>query len=1041
MTDDVAVGESSRQETAITVTGLKAGHFYNVRVIAVGNNNFQAGSRVIRLRTYGKDGRPELGNGRIPANLAVDDMPNGTVVDSSDESAGVRSHGAGLETVAAEGAPAMAREQSSGHLGQRRNTVGRRHSPSTASEHPMPPIPPVPPLRGDRDESMQQLTERFETIRAETEDTVMQVSKDADDFKIQIAELIKERDEKRQMLKEKEEASEKLKKEVHNSERTNRQAQNRKTTKEKALREKEAERTKMQEDMARWRREIQEMRDEREIWQKERDKIAKSTEKKTEELKDILRKRQNSLNGMEEEIRVKGLQIKELEEERQKLPGVEDDEEAEERDAAERKKDIEWERKERELIARYNTQSIILRNFDQEMQRAQVFFSQLSARQAINPIMYHGNSSGIDYDQNQNQSVVSLVKTRRTRQRRSPTPHMSSPVAVYPNPENSFPIAVAYNNLNATTSPSFAPGPYFDLSAADTGMLQISDGMSDADIRALTAGAPLSPTASSLLPASLFIDDDPPSPSVALRSLGPSPFGPLGSSAYENEHNSPQSSSRSASLISSPQSSSHNLQSFPPSMDVDNDRHSLHSPAADFGVIGSPSGSSVQPPPARRFGDIFTFPRPRGKTMQDDGPALGTLKLGQSQSFPRQEQEIDPLAVRNRRTSFSTGWGGLPFLNRGGSDGNAPAPARNVARRRRGFNMFGSSIDDPAAVYSERDPSSPRPASIASSDLPRPSTDSAPFGWPAAESGVINRNSPLATNWSVNVSQPWSRNPSRRPSIQHASTSALSTGIAADDDEFLPHDMLSQQASPPPVGVIGTRPVSATSATPRLNPAAPTFMAKFSRGSKADRPDRRHRKEPSDLADESYEEATSPSDSRKSRDTRSIRTQASITESYDSLDRTVSNTPSEMTTPSATSTRDSVRDAKENSFQKLLRKGSSSKFSIGSFRDKSGSSLFGKKGAISGERNASGDRSSFGDLDEGWEESVPGRGMESVTSSPATPSGTPREGRMSVNWGRFGINKKGKEKARESIDISEGNAREREKERASETEGTEDDER
>jgi len=330
MTDDVAVGESSRQETAITVTGLKAGHFYNVRVIAVGNNNFQAGSRVIRLRTYGKDGRPELGNGRIPANLAVDDMPNGTVVDSSDESAGVRSHGAGLETVAAEGAPAMAREQSSGHLGQRRNTVGRRHSPSTASEHPMPPIPPVPPLRGDRDESMQQLTERFETIRAETEDTVMQVSKDADDFKIQIAELIKERDEKRQMLKEKEEASEKLKKEVHNSERTNRQAQNRKTTKEKALREKEAERTKMQEDMARWRREIQEMRDEREIWQKERDKIAKSTEKKTEELKDILRKRQNSLNGMEEEIRVKGLQIKELEEERQKLPGVEDDEEAEE---------------------------------------------------------------------------------------------------------------------------------------------------------------------------------------------------------------------------------------------------------------------------------------------------------------------------------------------------------------------------------------------------------------------------------------------------------------------------------------------------------------------------------------------------------------------------------------------------------------------------------------------------------------------------------------------------------------------------------------
>ena len=45
------VGESANQETAITVTGLKPNHFYNIRVIAVGYNNFQAGSRVIRLRT------------------------------------------------------------------------------------------------------------------------------------------------------------------------------------------------------------------------------------------------------------------------------------------------------------------------------------------------------------------------------------------------------------------------------------------------------------------------------------------------------------------------------------------------------------------------------------------------------------------------------------------------------------------------------------------------------------------------------------------------------------------------------------------------------------------------------------------------------------------------------------------------------------------------------------------------------------------------------------------------------------------------------
>src|ERR1700741_4047047 len=54
------VGESQGQETAITVTGLKPSHFYNVRVIAVGSNSFQSGSRVVRLQTLDVDGRPHV---------------------------------------------------------------------------------------------------------------------------------------------------------------------------------------------------------------------------------------------------------------------------------------------------------------------------------------------------------------------------------------------------------------------------------------------------------------------------------------------------------------------------------------------------------------------------------------------------------------------------------------------------------------------------------------------------------------------------------------------------------------------------------------------------------------------------------------------------------------------------------------------------------------------------------------------------------------------------------------------------------------------
>jgi hypothetical protein len=425
--------------------------------------------------------------------------------------------------------------------------------------------------------------------------------------------------------------------------------------------------------------------------------------------------------------------------------------------------------------------------------------------------------------------------------------------------------------------------------------------------------------------------------------------------------------------------------------------------------------------------------------MNDDGPALGSLKLGQSHSFPRQTEEPDSLGVRNRRTSFSTGWSGLPFLNRSGaggevSEGNGPAPARNVPRRRRGFNMFGSNVDNPTSVYSERDPSSPRPASIASSEFPRPSTDSAPFGWPATDAGVGTRNSPLATNWSLNVTQhPWSRNPSRRTSMQHGSTSALSTGIATEEDEFLP------QSSPPPVGVIGTRPQSSKSGTPKLNPNAPTFKAMFSRSSKTDKSEKvKGKAKPKDNSEPPSEQPVtddaSPTESRKSRDTRSIHTQAdSITESHESLDRTVSNTTSEMmtTTPSG-------KDGKETSLQKLLRKGSSSKFSISSFRGKD-SSLFGSKKGGSGnsDRNASGDRSSsFGDMEEGGEDNPLGRSVDSVTSSPQIGGvGTPKEGRMSVNWGRFSI-KKGKGGGRTSMDAGE-----REKERASEAEGTEDEEK
>jgi hypothetical protein len=1022
-------------ETAITVTGLRPGHFYNVRVIAIGSNNFQAQSEVLRLRTYGRDGRPILGSGRVPSNISVDDQKN----DNEDDLASGPSAGVGIEAVLfVEGSQAMVREPSASYTSQRRNTGGRKHSPSVAAAD-QSPVPNTDSKRPE--ESMHELTEKFEAIRRDTDEVTTQMTKDKEEFEAQIQDLTKERDEKKHTLREKDRASEKLKREVHQSEQINRSAQARKSQKEKVLREKRAEIAKVHDDISRWKKEIEDMKSQQETWDEEEVKIQEENEIEVKKLQDIIQEHQHSLIALEEDIRIKGLQIKELEEERQKLLGTEDDDVSREQDAKDKQEDLDWESQERNWVLTLNNHSHQLRHVETAIHQQQGNLTALTVQQANNPIMYHGNSSGVDFDPTGGQGKA---KSRRPRNRKSRTSTISSPIAVHPIMDSPFPSASAYNNLHNTTSPSFAPGPYIELNN-DTGLLPLSEqiGMSDEEVRLLTAGAPLSPTATALLPSNIFADDDPPSPRPGSKreSFGPSLYG----APYENDQQSPDSSSRSASLMSSPQNSSHNLAIYGVSSrdyPLENDRRSLNSPRADFGAIGSPAGSgSEQPTSHRGLGNLLNFSRSRGKTMQEDGPALGSLKQGQSQSFPRSTEEPEVVASRLRRISFSSpGWG-MPTFLRGtpagesSTQGNAPAPARNLgARSRRGFNMFSSSTDD-TGIYSERDPSSPRPVSIASSDLPRPSTDSAPFGWGPPQDNVINRNSPLATNWSHTAPSTWSRNPSRRPSLQHGSTTALTTGLATEEDEIFK----DSQASPPPgVGVIGTRPSSSHKPiTPKLNPAAPAFKGFNFRGSKSGKDKGKGKEKTADTIpsmDEIIQNAdsSSPAEPRQSRDTPSVHTQHSMTESYESLERTSSNAPSETTNPSAASAKE-----KESAFKQLLRKGSASKFSITSFRNKESGLFSAKKGgssAANSDRNASVERD--GSLDEYGEDGGIGKSVDSVTSSPMIGStgsgewtgkqaGTPKEGRKSMNWSRFGMKKKGRESS--ELDRSEA-----------ETTGTED---
>ncbi|KAI0169106.1 hypothetical protein GGR52DRAFT_553745 [Hypoxylon sp. FL1284] len=998
----VNVGDSANQETAITVTGLKPNHFYNIRVIAVGYNNFQAGSRVIRLQTYGRDGRPQLGDGRVPSNFAPEEQQLAMPSDHADEDGGTRTPAASVEAASVpESSVTSARETSSSLLSNaRRNTLTRKHSPSTTSMDQS-----VKDAMGkDPEESLRELGEKFESIRKEIEETQSQIARDEKEHKEQMDELAEEKKTKRRILKEKDDTTEKLKREAGSTERAMRSAQQRKTQKEKLLKEKHAERQRLHDDIAKWEKDMASMSKRQSGFERERIALQKQADSRSEELRADIRQAQASLAQEEMELKEKSKELKEAEEQRKRLPGGEESDEWRETTRQIRR---EWELRARELQRRLFIANKKLRQLhDYES----VLHSQLAtAQQSGLPFMYNqANSSGVDFD----------LGAQNQLKRRSRNSNSLSNVVI-PSPVQSFSMAERPYGSSAAFGPSrpppgFAPGPYMEHNP------DLPSSLDEEALRHLTAGAPLSPTATSLLPAGMLddvLDDEPPSPGsrrVRHNTLG-SAFSP------ERDPQSPASSARSLSIFSSPQNSSQHLP-FSQYTGENSERPSLKGMRGEPGSASSP----IAPPaPAANRRSLLPWLHRAPKTA-DEPPALGTLKAGQTQSLPRQAEDEDVPSNR-RRISLSSSWN---MFNR-----NSPGPdmpemsspnTRGLPSRRVGLATHANSIG--SNIFSERDPSSPRPVSIASSELPRPSTDS----------GSIWARAPGPIRLWSGEDNPWaaSRNPSRRPSL-HGSPSALKTTLADADDEIL-DDSALLHASPSQVGVIGTKP-TAKSLSQRLNPAAPSFMAGLFR-QRADKDGDREVKDSKDkikgkgkdkeltrekkprislssasdaaapLADES------PLELHKSRDTYSVGT-PSVTESRESLtlDRCASNTPSDQATPGP------GNKDQESGFRKLLRKGSSSKFSFSSVRG-----LGGKKGPSSvtnSDKNASVERNSFDEYAEdssgGGVGLSQGRSYESLHNSPSLgPTSASRHSKdKSVSWGsRFSIKKKtGKEK--ESLDL------------------------
>ncbi len=582
--------------------------------------------------------------------------------------------------------------------------------------------------------------------------------------------------------------------------------------------------------------------------------------------------------------------------------------------------------------------------------------------------------------------------------------------------------AAALGPSRNSLPPGFAGGPFID-SLAD------EPDMDEAGQRSLMVGAPLSPSATSLLPSNIFADDEPPSQSSYRQRIGL--FAPRKTASPNNDPQSPASSSRSMSIFPSPQGSSHNLP-FPQFPGDASDRRSLK------GSLSSPIAPPGQSPASGKLSNLFQFQRSRGAKPSEDGsPVLGSLKQGQSHSFPRQTDDTDPTS-KGRRISLSWNVFGRNPVGPGTQDEPMP-PAAKGGFSAKTLLQFGSRG---AGGILDRDPSSPRPASIASSDMPRPSTESASIWGPVGDGAhVLSKQSRL---WLPDNT--WSRNPSRRPSI-HGSPSALKTNLASAEDEILDEEaLLNPEVSPSQVGVIGGQlPAAKRSLTKSLNPTAPTFHAMTSLfrakadrdkdgGKERDKPKAKEKDKSKDKGKDKgrSKEAASetmtptpgiaveeaPSESRMSRDGLSVHTQTSVSESRESLslDHSVSNTPSEPNSGILAGVRDP-----DNAFRKLFRKDSTSKLSL-SQRMRRGK---GAGSVANSERNISAERSSIGDSEDLNEEG--GARIDSATSSPSLgPSKTKdkTESRLKSSGSWFSIKKKAKEK--ESLEIDRGRVSETE---------------
>lgn len=978
--DNLLVGESKRSETAVSIQNLTPAHIHHVCVTAVSGANFQTSSAVLHIRTT-----PSPFSENEDGDVCGDPI--------------IRAYVPKPASLVSPSAPVMAREHSGGNAQGKRASGGRKSGPTSTAGQDQAAQAVVESRRASVDESdgsLEQLAERLKGLQQENESLDTQIRQEEKEHETTIKDLEEQRNDLKQRVKEKDEASGDLRKHVSKLESVNRTAQGDKNKRERQLQQREAERQKRKEDIDRWETKMREMQEEVAKINGEKTRVEEKATKRMDEYRGKISDEQTEMKNLDEDIQVKGSRLKQLEDERRRIQGG-DNEEEKEFDRLERERDRLWEIKLTNLRAQYASLISVHAQAQQQYFEAQERIKWVTSNYSETTLPYT-TLPAPDVDISRRTSL-----NQRGRHRSSLPGKLSSPGNL-PIGDTAFINANNYNQVG-NSSPTFPSGSAF---------FNINNGMTIPDpndqsnsTRVDNANPPMSPRADALLPSDLLGDEEPVSTSRPSSNQFPSlqapatPFEPLLPASR-----SPESAKSTApSIFASPHGSLNNL--------PEDDRESSQEAKP---LSEAPNTQST----SRRISGLFGFNRQRGKTVADGPPLLGTLRPGQSQSFPRNlDQDLDPIGTRRRRLSYTGSWANpmtnlfprsttsdaatadsssdclpsgkrtmFPSIFTSGKQGSAAAggaekPPPGQPKNGVGYNQFSPRHDpiDPSILGTvQRESLSPRPSSTYSVDysFPRPTGDNQPFGWPA------QRNSPLGIDWSSPAT--WSRSQSRRPSGQMGSSSHLPLGMSVTDADVLERP---NEGHRPVQAPIGTRPPSSHHpSTPKLNPAAPTFKTVF--GKKQDKTKNKEGTSSKSRDSDPKPEDLSPPASRRSKDSRSVGTSAA--ESRESLERVASSAPSETVNP------------KESFIQKIARKGSSGKFNV-PWKDRSG--LFSKKG----------DGNSQGDIDEdGTSEMNLGKSLDSTISS--TPSAD-KSAKSSLSFSFMRKSKKDKAASESSEKASE----------------------